>query len=403
MTKSEMPLSSHAESTGSAPFKPARTVNVSLGARSYDILIGPGVLEAAGAILAPRFPGARLAIVTDENVAATHLPTLERSLSAAGIDSTTIIVAAGEASKSFDTLQYVVDEILKARLERSDVVIALGGGVVGDLTGFAASIARRGMPFVQIPSTLLAQVDSSVGGKTGINSSRGKNLVGAFHQPALVLADTDILSTLPIREFRAGYAEVVKYGLINDPDFFDWLCANWQHIFEGGPARIEAVARCCQAKADVVAADELEAGSRALLNLGHTFGHALEAATGFSRTLIHGEGVAIGMAMAFRFSQKLGLCGENASTFVTEHLRSVGLPTSLEFFNGPEAVSGTATDLPAKLAPSALLDHIRQDKKVSRGALTFILTGGIGASYVANDVDADTVFAFLEDEQPTWK
>ena len=385
----------------SPAFQPARTVHVPLGGRSYDILIGPGVLQAAGQVIARKFPGARLAVVTDENVAATHLPALKQALSGAEIESTSIVVAPGEASKSFATLQTVVDQILKARLERTDLVVALGGGVVGDLAGFAASIARRGMPFVQIPTTLLAQVDSSVGGKTGINSPRGKNLIGAFHQPALVLADTDILSTLPPREFRAGYAEVVKYGLINDPGFFDWLCENWREIFEGGPARIEAVARCCQAKADVVAGDELETGSRALLNLGHTFGHALEAATDYSRTLIHGEGVAIGMAMAFRFSQRQGFCGENATRFVTEHLRSVGLPVSLGYFKSapnPDEDTGPAPDIEARIAPAALLEHIRQDKKVSRGALTFILTRGIGAAFVANDVDSDAVLEFLKDE-----
>jgi len=375
------------ETPMSPSLEPARTVRVALAERSYDILIGPGLLEAAGSILAERFPGARLAVVTDQNVASTHLPTLGEALSAAGLAFTPIIVAPGEASKSFATLQTVVDRILEARLERTDLVVALGGGVVGDLSGFAASIARRGMPFVQIPSTLLAQVDSSVGGKTGINSPRGKNLVGAFHQPALVLADTQILSTLPIREFRAGYAEVVKYGLINDPAFFDWLCENWRDIFEGGPARVEAVARCCRAKADIVAEDERESGSRALLNLGHTFGHALEAATGYSGKLIHGEGVAIGMAMAFRFSQKLGHCGENATRFVTEHLQSVGLPTSLAHFRDGAPTSND------------LLGLIRQDKKVSRGALTFILTRGIGAAYVATDVDPDPVLDFLNDEQ----
>lgn len=367
--------------------EPARSVRVALADRSYDILIGPGLLEGAGSILGQRFPGARLAVVTDENVATTHLPALDHALCDAGIDYTPIIVKPGEASKSFATFETVVDRILEARLERTDLVVALGGGVVGDLTGFAASVARRGMPFVQIPSTLLAQVDSSVGGKTGINSARGKNLIGAFHQPALVLADTDILSTLPIREFRAGYAEVVKYGLINDPALFDWLCENWRQIFDGGPARVEAVARCCQAKAGIVAEDERESGSRALLNLGHTFGHALEAATGYSGTLIHGEGVAIGMAMAFRFSQKLGLCGENATRFVTEHLQSVGLPTSLAHF---EAGAPTSDEL---------LALIRQDKKVSRGALTFILTRGIGSAYVASDVDPSSVLEFLNDEQ----
>ena len=364
-----------------------RTVSVPLGARSYDILIGSGLIDAAGGLIADRFPEVRAAVVSDTNVAEHHLPRLIESLQRAGIEAVPVIVAAGEASKSFNGLQEVVDAILDARLERSDIVIALGGGVVGDLAGFAASIVRRGMDFVQIPTTLLAQVDSSVGGKTGINSRHGKNLVGAFHQPKLVLADTDTLSTLPARDFRAGYAEVVKYGLINDPDLFDWLCSESADIFSHGPSLAEAVARCCRAKADIVAADEREAGNRALLNLGHTFGHALEAATGYSDRLVHGEGVAIGMAMAFRFSRRLGLCGTNAVLAAEDHLRQVGLPTGLDFISD------------ADTSPTALLEHIRQDKKVSRGALTFILTNGIGAAHIASDVDPDLVLDFLKDEQ----
>lgn len=267
-------------------------VRVELGARGYDILIGGGLIEAAGQEIAARLPGARAAIVSDENVAATYGAALVASLEAAGIAATMISVAPGEKSKSFSALEDVVDAVLAARLERGDVVVALGGGVVGDLAGFVSGIVRRGMRFVQIPTSLLAQVDSSVGGKTGINSPRGKNLVGVFQQPALVLADASVLDTLPLREFRAGYAEMAKYGLIDRPEFFAWLEENWREVFAGGAARIHAIAEACRAKADVVARDEYENGDRALLNLGHTFGHALEGATGYdSARLVHGEGV----------------------------------------------------------------------------------------------------------------
>ncbi|MEM8811536.1 MAG: 3-dehydroquinate synthase [Pseudomonadota bacterium] len=368
---------------------PVRVVPVTLGTRSYDVLIGDDLLSDAGTHIAERFPRARAVVVTDTNVAARHGSRLSAALRKSGFEPVTVSVAPGEESKSFATLQTVVDALLEARLERGDLVIAFGGGVVGDLAGFAASITRRGMDFVQIPTSLLAQVDSSVGGKTGINTGHGKNLVGAFHQPALVLADTKLLSSLPEREFRAGYAEVVKYALIDDPDFFDWLGANRTEIFRGGPKRVEAVARCCQAKAAVVAADEREAGRRALLNLGHTFGHALEAATGYGETLVHGEGVAIGMAMAFRLSARMGLCGGNAVDAAVDHLKTAGLPTSLSFLND------------ADIDPEQLLDHIRQDKKVSRGRLTFILVRGIGAAFVATDVDPDTIRAFLESEKPS--
>lgn len=364
----------------------ARTIRVGLEERAYDILIGRNLLERAGQEIAARMPGARAAIITDANVAALHLATIEESLKAAGIQGTAIRVPAGEQSKSFPVLETVVDAILAARLERRDVVIALGGGVVGDLSGFAAGIVRRGMDFVQVPTTLLAQVDSSVGGKTGINTAHGKNLVGVFHQPKLVLADTGVLDTLPPREFRAGYAETVKYGLIDRPEFFAWLEANWQEVFAGGEAREHAIAEACRAKADVVARDERESGDRALLNLGHTFGHALEAATGYdSSRLVHGEGVAIGMALAHRFSARLNLASPDDYQRVEAHLRAVGLPTKL-------------SDIPGGL-PGAdrLLEYVAQDKKVSRGALTFILTRGIGQSFIAKDVPASEVLAFLED------
>ncbi len=367
-----------------------RTVHVELGSRAYDILIGGGLLASAGDALARCFPGARAAIVTDENVAARHAATLKQSLEGAGMATATITIAPGERSKSFAVLEHVVDEVLAARLERGDVVIALGGGVVGDLAGFVAGIVRRGMAFVQVPTSLLAQVDSSVGGKTGINTAHGKNLVGVFQQPGLVIADTDVLDTLPRREFRAGYAEVVKYGLIDRPDFFTWLEANWRDIFAGGPARVEAIAVSCQAKADVVARDERETGDRALLNLGHTFGHALEAATGYdSARLVHGEGVAIGMALAHRFSNRLNLASPDDAARVEAHLSAVGLPVSVAEISG---------DLPG---PERMLDYIAQDKKVSRGALTFILTHGIGRSFVAKDVPASEVMSFLKENLPS--
>jgi 3-dehydroquinate synthase len=280
----------------------------------------------------------------------------------------------------------VVDAVLAARLERGDAVIAFGGGVIGDLSGFAAGIVRRGMNFVQMPTSLLAQVDSSVGGKTGINSARGKNLIGVFHQPKLVLADTAVLDTLPVREFRAGYAEVAKYGLIDRPDFFAWLEKNWQEVFSGGPARIEAIAQSCRAKADVVARDEFETGDRALLNLGHTFGHALEAAVAYDGArLVHGEGVAIGMALAHRFSARLNLATPDDAARVEAHLKAVGLPWRM-------------ADVPGGLPDAeTLLSFIAQDKKVSRGALTFILTRGIGQSFIARDVPVSEVLALLKE------
>ncbi|MEI5682372.1 MULTISPECIES: 3-dehydroquinate synthase [unclassified Mesorhizobium] len=364
-------------------------VTVGLGERAYDILIGSGLIARAGAEIAARLPGIRAAIVTDENVAAAHLDALTASLESAGIASTAITLPAGEKTKSFAHLQDVVDGVLAARLERGDAVLALGGGVIGDLTGFAAGIVRRGMNFVQLPTSLLAQVDSSVGGKTGINSAHGKNLIGVFHQPRVVLADTDVLDTLPVREFRAGYAEVAKYGLIDRPDFFAWLEENWREVFSGGPARTEAIAQSCRAKADVVARDEFETGDRALLNLGHTFGHALEAATGYeSARLVHGEGVAIGMALAYRFSARMNLASPDDAARVETHLRGVGLPWRM-------------ADIPGTLPDAErLLGYIAQDKKVSRGALTFILTHGIGQSFIARDVPSSEVLAFLRENHP---
>jgi len=365
-------------------------VEVGLGERAYDILIGPGLLAHAGEEIARRLPGARAAVVTDENVAAAHLDALKAGLEAGGIAAAAVMtLPAGEKTKSFSHLQDVVDGVLAARLERRDVVIALGGGVIGDLAGFAAGIVRRGMHFVQVPTSLLAQVDSSVGGKTGINSPRGKNLVGVFHQPRLVLADMDVLDTLSPREFRAGYAEVAKYGLIDRPDFFAWLEKNWREVFSGGPARAEAIAESCRAKADVVARDEFETGDRALLNLGHTFGHALEAAVHYDGArLVHGEGVAIGMALAHRFSARMNLASPDDAARVEAHLKTVGLPWRM-------------ADIPGEL-PGAerLLDYIAQDKKVSRGTLTFILTHGVGQSFIARDVPASEVLSFLMQSRP---
>ena len=365
------------------------TVPVKLGDRTYDILIGAGLVARAGVEISKRLPGIRTAIVTDHNVAASHLAPLVASLAASEIASTVITLPAGEKTKSFDALQKVVDGILAARLERGDAVIALGGGVIGDLAGFASGIVRRGMRFVQMPTSLLAQVDSSVGGKTGINSDHGKNLIGVFHQPQLVLADTEVLDTLPPREFRAGYAEVAKYGLIDRPDFFAWLEKNWQEIFSGGPARVQAIAESCRAKADVVARDEYETGDRALLNLGHTFGHALEAATGYdSERLVHGEGVAVGMALAHRFSSRLNLCSMDDALRVESHLKAVGLPWRM-------------ADIPGGLPDAErLLAYIAQDKKVTRGALTFILTRGVGQAFIARDVPSSEVLSFLKENLP---
>ncbi|MBB2972505.1 3-dehydroquinate synthase [Mesorhizobium sp. RMAD-H1] len=366
------------------------TVPVSLGDRSYEILIGSGLIARAGEEIARRLKGVRVAVVTDENVAGFHLDVLMRGLEAASIAATPIIVTPGEKSKGFATLETVTNAVLAARLERGDAVIALGGGVIGDLAGFVAGIVRRGMGFVQMPTSLLAQVDSSVGGKTGINTAHGKNLVGVFYQPQLVLADTDVLDTLTPREFRAGYAEVAKYGLIDQPDFFAWLEKNWQHVFAGGAERTQAIARSCRAKAAVVARDERETGDRALLNLGHTFGHALETATGYdSSRLVHGEAVSIGMVLAHQFSAHMNLASPDDASRVEAHLKAVGLPVSI-------------SDIPGAMPPAEkLMDYIAQDKKVSRGTLTFILTRGIGQSFIARDVPASAVLGFLQGKQPT--
>jgi 3-dehydroquinate synthase len=354
-------------------------VRVKLGKRSYDIVIGENLLADAGRRIAKLKPGTAVAIVTDGNVAHHHLATLERSLEAAKISYRSVLLSAGEGTKNYNNLETVAEAILQSRIERGDLVVALGGGVIGDLAGFAASVVRRGVDFAQIPTTLLAQVDSSVGGKTGINSPQGKNLIGAFHQPALVLADLKTLDTLPAREFRAGYAEVAKYGLINDAKFFEWLEKNWREVFAGGAARAKAVATSCKAKAAIVGRDERETGERALLNLGHTFGHALEAATGYSDRLLHGEGVALGMVLAFKLSAKLKLCKPTDVTRVIKHLENAGLPVRLSQVPG---------SLPG---PDGLLSLMAQDKKVVRGKLVFILAKGIGKAFIAKNVDTKDV------------
>ncbi len=359
-------------------------VPVALGARAYEIVIGRGLVASLGERIKALRSGARVAVVTDETVAKLHSGAVEAALKSAGIDSARIAVPAGEGSKNYATFEKVCESIIDARVERNDLIVALGGGVIGDLAGFAASCVRRGLDFVQVPTTLLAQVDSSVGGKTGINSRRGKNLIGAFHQPVLVVADTALLDTLPKRDFQAGYAEVAKYGLLGDAEFFAWLEKNWQDVFAGGPAREHAIAVCCRAKADIVARDERETGERALLNLGHTFGHALEAGCGFSDRLLHGEAVSLGMALAFEFSAQKGLIAASEAARATAHLAAVGLPTHVKDVRGG--------------VPSVdvLMDLIAQDKKVKRGTLTFILVRGIGRAFIENNVSAAEVRSFLD-------
>jgi 3-dehydroquinate synthase len=370
-----------------AGHKAALDVRVELGQRSYDILIGTGLIGEAGPLIARAIHPKSAAIIADANTAAIYAGRLEASLAAAGIRANLISIAPGERSKSYRLFEEVCEQIIAAKIGRDDVVVALGGGVVGDLAGFAAASVRRGVALVQVPTSLLAQVDSSVGGKTGINSALGKNLIGAFHQPALVLADTRVLDTLPPREFRAGYAEVVKYGLIDRPQFFEWLEAKRVEIFAGGPARAEAIAECCRAKAEIVARDETETGDRALLNLGHTFGHAIEAVTGYDGTrLVHGEGVAIGCAMAFRFSAALGLADPADALRVEAHLAQAGLPSRLAHVPGGVG------------SREALLEAMAQDKKVKDGALTFILARGIGRSFIERGVDQARLKEFLAAE-----
>ena len=363
------------------------TVHVPLGDRAYDVRIGEGLIETAGTHIAPLLGRKKsVCILTDSNVAGLHLDTLKSSLAAQGVSSEALVLPAGEATKCWAQLQVAVEWLIEQHVERGDVVVAFGGGVIGDLGGFAAAILRRGVRFVQIPTSLLAQVDSSVGGKTGINSPQGKNLIGAFHQPALVLADVSALGTLTPRDFLAGYGEVQKYGLLGDAAFFEWLEANGPALAAGDVAkRIYAVKRSVQMKADIVERDETEQGDRALLNLGHTFCHALEAATGYSDRLLHGEGVAIGCALAFELSARLGLCSQEAPSRVRAHLKDMNMKCDLSDIEG---------DLPDA---AALVDLMGQDKKVVDGQLRFILARGIGDSFVTADVPRDVVLAALED------
>ena len=362
------------------------TVRVALGARSYDVRIGPGLIGRAGEEIAPLLARPRVAILTDARVAELHLAPFEAALAKAGIKSSALALPPGEATKGWPEFSRAVEWLLAERIERRDVVVALGGGVIGDLAGFAAAVLRRGVRFVQVPTTLLAQVDSSVGGKTGINAPQGKNLIGAFHQPSLVLADTDVLGTLPPRDFLAGYGEVVKYGLLGDAAFFEWLETEGPGIAAGDEAaRVRAVRRSVEMKAEIVARDETEAGDRALLNLGHTFCHALEAATGYSDRLLHGEGVAVGCALAFDLSARLGLCAQEDPSRVRAHLKAMGTKTDLADIPG---------DLPGA---DGLLDLMAQDKKVVDGRLRFILARGIGEAFVADDVPPDAVRTVLEE------
>lgn len=358
-------------------------VTVGLDSRAYDVHVGAGLLARAGALLKPLVKGV-VPVVTDSHVAELHLPHLLENLRQAGIDARAIVMPPGEASKSFAGLERLSGALLDMEIDRKGLVIALGGGVIGDLTGFAAGVLKRGVAFAQIPTTLLAQVDSSVGGKTAINAAQGKNLIGLFHQPRLVIADTALLKTLPKRELLAGYAEVVKYGALGDVQFFEWLEVNGAKALGGDEgAMVKAVAHSCKMKADIVARDERETGDRALLNLGHTFGHALEAATGFSGRLIHGEAVAIGMALAFRLSVRLGLCpGQDAERFV-RHLKAAGLPSAIGDIAG------------ARPGASELIRHMAHDKKVTDGQMTFILLKGLGKAFVTRDVPLEAVKAVL--------
>ncbi len=362
------------------------TVCVNLPGRSYEVRIAPGLIAQSGAHIAPLLQRHHVAVLTDEIVADLHLNALGDGLGAAGILMDALTLPAGEATKSWAQLEKCVGWLLDKKVERGDVVVAFGGGVIGDLAGFAAAILRRGVRFVQIPTTLLAQVDSSVGGKTGINAAQGKNLIGAFHQPSLVLADIDVLGTLTARDFLAGYGEVVKYGLLGDAAFFEWLEKHGPALATGDRnARVEAVRRSVQMKADIVARDETEQGDRALLNLGHTFGHALEAATGYSDRLLHGEGVAIGCALAFELSARIGLCAQECPSRVRAHLKAMGMKTDLR-------------DIPGDLPDAqGLLALMGQDKKVVQGRQRFILARGIGEAFVTGDVAPAEVLRLLDD------
>lgn len=361
----------------------AQTLSIDLGSRSYDIVIGSQLLTQATELIAPKLKQKRVVIVTDTNVAPLYGNSLQTHLEANGIKAQLLVLPAGEKTKSFYQLEALLDQLLAWNIERKTTLIALGGGVIGDLTGFAASIVLRGVPFIQIPTTLLSQVDSSVGGKTGINTAKGKNLVGSFYQPQLVIADTTALKSLPPREMQSGYAEVVKYGLINQPDFFAWLEKNGEAVLKHDTKAIaHAVQTSCASKAAIVAADEKEADVRALLNFGHTFGHALEAETGFSSELLHGEAVAIGMIMAMEYCSKEGLCPKEDTERARKHMKSAGLRTS------PLEIRGSWNI-------DALIHHFQQDKKVADGKLTFILTKGIGKTYISQDVSEKSLRDYL--------
>ena len=364
------------ESRRASNHGPDTRVRIDLNDRSYDIIIGPDLIDRTGGLLVPIVGQGRAVVVTDRNVAEHHLPRLSASLDASDLEHRSIVLEPGENTKDFVHFEELTNLLLDAEIERSDVVIALGGGVVGDLAGFAASVFRRGIRFVQIPTTLLAQVDSSVGGKTGINTPHGKNLIGSFYQPSLVIADWKALDTLPAREIRAGYAEIVKYGLLGDAEFFGWLETNGPAVIAGtGEARGIAIARSCKSKSEIVAADERETGRRALLNLGHTFAHAIEAEVGYGAKVLHGEAVALGLVLAFALSSHLGLCPDIDTERVRNHLAELGLPTT------PAALGVEA------LKTERLIDRMRQDKKVRDGVPAFVLTRGIGEAYIDRDID----------------
>jgi 3-dehydroquinate synthase len=364
-----------------------KTVSVGLGAKAYDVVIGRGLLAEAGQRLLPFLKTRRAAVVADELVWRLHGPALQQALDAAGAQVFALTVPRGEASKSFDGLAHLSDRLLALGLDRGDLVVAFGGGVVGDLTGFAAAIYKRGIDFIQIPTTLLAQVDSSVGGKTAIDTPRGKNLIGAFHQPKLVLADLDVLATLPPREVKAGYAEIIKYGLLGDFAFFEWLEGQGAHVMALEVEALDrAVGRSVEMKAEIVAEDERETGRRALLNLGHTFAHALESETGYGEALLHGEAVGAGCALAFRFSAALGLCSAQDAQRAERAIAASGLPTRMGQIAG------------APFAADRLIQHMAQDKKAEAGRLTFVLARGIGEVFVAKGVDAASLKAFLVSE-----
>jgi 3-dehydroquinate synthase len=361
------------------------SITVALGERSYDIHVGPGLLAEAGQMIRPILPSPRVFVVTDENLEALHLDTLKDSLDRAGLANHGVVLPAGEQTKSFLHLESLLDAMLEARCERGTTVVAFGGGVIGDLTGFAASTLLRGVPFVQIPTTLLSQVDSSVGGKTGINTRQGKNLVGSFYQPRLVLADIDMLASLPPRELKSGYAEVVKYGLIDDPAFFAWLEEHGAAVLAAdGPAGSRAVLTSCRAKARIVAADERESGQRALLNLGHTFAHALEAEGGYGELLLHGEAVAIGLVLAFDLSVAMGFCPPTDRDRLVRHLKALGLPVGLPILPGGDWNA------------DRLLAHFGKDKKVKEGRVTFVLAKGIGQAFLCAEVPAEPLRTVLE-------